>query len=394
VKLSSFTLKKKQSDGYRNRPSIMLILIFFIVVIFLIWASVSNIDQVSRAQGQVIASSRTQVIQSSDGGVIEEMLVKEGDMVKKGELLVKLDKTKVEASFLETRSRSAALEATLARLNAEMFNREPKFSKDLNNYPQFIQNQLMLLKKRKTAINEDLAALERMLTLAKKELNISAPLLKTGDVSLTDVIKLQRQVADLEAQITNKRNKYLQDLQAELSKTEEELSTTKQMLTQKQDQLDRSELRAPMAGIVKNVRITTLGGVIRPSEEVMQIVPLEDNLIIEAKAPPKDVAFLKLGLMTNIKIDAYDYTVYGSLKGKLIYISPDTLSEDLKQGEQAYYRIQVQTDGKRFSGKPNEDLEIQPGMTATVEIKTGHNTILKYLMKPVIKTMNESLGER
>ncbi len=394
MKLSSFTLKKKQSDGYRNRPSIMLILIFFIVVIFLIWASVSNIDQVSRAQGQVIASSRTQVIQSSDGGVIEEMLVKEGDMVKKGELLVKLDKTKVEASFLETRSRSAALEATLARLNAEMFNREPKFSKDLNNYPQFIQNQLMLLKKRKTAINEDLAALERMLTLAKKELNISAPLLKTGDVSLTDVIKLQRQVADLEAQITNKRNKYLQDLQAELSKTEEELSTTKQMLTQKQDQLDRSELRAPMAGIVKNVRITTLGGVIRPSEEVMQIVPLEDNLIIEAKAPPKDVAFLKLGLMTNIKIDAYDYTVYGSLKGKLIYISPDTLSEDLKQGEQAYYRIQVQTDGKRFSGKPNEDLEIQPGMTATVEIKTGHNTILKYLMKPVIKTMNESLGER
>lgn len=394
MKLSSFTRKKKQSDDYHNRPSIMLILIFFTVAIFLIWASVSDIDQVSRAQGQVIASSRTQVIQSSDGGVIEEMLVKEGDMVKKGELLVKLDKTKVEASFLETRSRSAALEASLERLNAEMFNREPKFSKDLNNYPQFIQNQLMLLKKRRTAINEDIAALERMLALARKELNISAPLLKTGDVSLADVIKLQRQVADLEAQITNKRNKYLQDLQAELSKTEEELSTTKQMLTQKQDQLDRSELRAPMAGIVKNVRITTLGGVIRPSEEVMQIVPLEDNLIIEAKVPPRDVAFLKLGLITSIKIEAYDYTVYGTLKGKLIYISPDTLSEDLKQGEQAYYKIQVQTDGKRFSGKPNEDLEIQPGMTATVEIKTGHNTILKYLMKPVIKTMSESLGER
>ena len=360
----------------------------------MIWASVSNIDQVSRAQGQVIASSRTQVIQSSDGGVIEEMLVKEGDMVKKGQLLVKLDKTKVEASFLETRSRTAALEASLARLNAEMYNREPKFSKNLTNYPQFIQNQLMLLKKRKTAINEDLAALERMLILAKKELNISAPLLKTGDVSLTDVIKLQRQVADLESQITNKRNKYLQDIQAELSKTEEELSTAKQMLTQKQDQLDHSELSAPMAGIVKNVRITTLGGVIRPSEEVMQIVPLEDNLIIEAKVPPRDVAFLKLGLTTSIKIDAYDYTVYGSLKGKLTYISPDTLSEDLKQGELAYYRIQVKTDGKRFSGKPNEDLEIQPGMTATVEIKTGHNTILKYLIKPVIKTMSESLGER
>ena len=393
MKLNLFG-KKNPSENYIDSPRVMLWLILFILVIFMIWASVSNIDQVSRAQGQVIASSRTQVIQSSDGGVIEEMLVKEGDMVKKGQLLVKLDKTKVEASFLETRSRTAALEASLARLNAEMYNREPKFSKNLTNYPQFIQNQLMLLKKRKTAINEDLAALERMLILAKKELNISAPLLKTGDVSLTDVIKLQRQVADLESQITNKRNKYLQDIQAELSKTEEELSTAKQMLTQKQDQLDHSELSAPMAGIVKNVRITTLGGVIRPSEEVMQIVPLEDNLIIEAKVPPRDVAFLKLGLTTSIKIDAYDYTVYGSLKGKLTYISPDTLSEDLKQGELAYYRIQVKTDGKRFSGKPNEDLEIQPGMTATVEIKTGHNTILKYLIKPVIKTMSESLGER
>lgn len=393
MKLNLFG-KKNPSENYIDSPRVMLWLILFILVIFIIWASVSNIDQVSRAQGQVIASSRTQVIQSSDGGVIEEMLVKEGDMVKKGQLLVKLDKTKVEASFLETRSRTAALEASLARLNAEMFNREPKFSKDLAKYPQFTQNQLMLLKKRKTAINEDLAALERMLILAKKELNISAPLLKTGDVSLTDVIKLQRQVADLESQITNKRNKYLQDIQAELSKTEEELSSTKQMLTQKQDQLDHSELMAPMAGIVKNVRITTLGGVIRPSEEVMQIVPLEDNLIIEAKVPPRDVAFLKLGLTTSITIDAYDYTVYGSLKGKLTYISPDTLSEDLKQGELAYYRIQVKTDGKRFSGKPNEDLEIQPGMTATVAIKTGHNTILKYLIKPVIKTMSESLGER
>ena len=391
----SFLLRKKNpSEISSDGPRIMLWLIICILAIFIIWASVSNIDQVSRAQGQVIASSRTQIIQSSDGGVIEEMLVKEGDPVKKGQLLVKLDKTKVQASFLETRSKAAALEATLARLNAEMFDREPKFSKDLDSYSQFRQNQLMLLKKRKTAINEDLAALQRMLTLAKKELNISAPLLKTGDVSLADVIKLQRQVADLEAQITNKRNKYLQDIQAELSKTEEDLSSTKQMLAQKQDQLDHSELKSPVIGIVKNVRITTLGGVIKPSEEVMQIVPMEDNLIIEAKVPPRDVAFLKLGLLTNVTFDAYDYTVYGSLKGKLTYISADTLSEDLKQGEQAYYRVQVQTDGKRFSGKPNQDLEIQPGMTATIVIKTGENTILKYLMKPVIKTVNESLGER
>ena len=372
----------------------MLWMIFTIVIVAITWASLSKIDQVTRAQGQVIASTRTQIIQSNDGGVIEEMLVKEGDQVKKGEVLVRLDKTKVEAAFLETRSKMVALKATQARLNAEILGGAPKFPKDINSYPQFRENQLMLLKKRRTAIEEDIEALNRMRSLATKELNLSSRLLKTGDVSLADIIKLQRQVADLDAQITNKRNKYLQDIQAELNRVGEDLSSTEQLLAQRQDQLDHIELRAPTNGIVKNVRITTLGGVIKPSEEVMQIVPIEDNLVVEAKIKPSDVAFLKVGLPTNIKIDAYDYTIYGSVQGKLIYISPDTLSEDLKQGEQAYYRIQVQTEGKQFSAKPTKAFEIQPGMTATVEIKTGENTILNYLLKPVIKTMNESLGER
>lgn len=369
-------------------------MIFAILIIFFIWASLSEIDQVTRAQGQVIASSRTQVIQSGDGGVIQDILVKEGSQVSKGEVLVRLDKTKVEAAFLETRSKAAALMATQARLKAEIFGGDPKFPEELKDYPQFKQNQLMLLKKRRTAISEEIESIQKMLGLAKKELALSAPLLKTGDVSMADILKLQRQVSDLEAQISNKKNKYFQDTQAELSKTEEDLSATKQSLAQRQDQLNHIELIAPANGIVKNVRFTTLGGVIKASEEVMQIVPIEDSLIVEAKIKPSEVAFLKLGLPTNIKIDAYDYTIYGSLKGKLIYISPDTLSEDLKQGEQAYYRIQVQTEGKKFSGKPNQNLEIQPGMTATVEIKTGQNTVLKYLMKPVIKTLGESLTER
>jgi adhesin transport system membrane fusion protein len=383
-----------KKNGDEDQPRIILWLIFAIVIIAILWASLSKIDQVTRAQGQVIASTRTQVIQSNDGGVIEEMLVKEGDQVKKGEILVRLDKTKVEAAFLETRSKMVALKAAKARLDAEILGGTPKFPKDINNYPQFRENQLMLLKKRRTAIEEDIEALNRMRSLANKELNLSSRLLKTGDVSLADIIKLQRQVADLDAQITNKRNKYLQDIQAELNKVGEDLASTEQLLAQRQDQLDHIELKAPANGIVKNVRITTLGGVIKPSEEVMQIVPVEDNLVVEAKIKPSEVAFLKVGLPTNIKIDAYDYTIYGSLQGKLIYISPDTLSEDLKQGELAYYRIQVQTDGKQFSAKPNQALEIQPGMTATVEIKTGENTILNYLLKPVIKTMNESLGER
>ena len=388
-----FKSLKNSSEG-ESQPSLVLWLILFVLIVFIVWASFSKIDQIARAQGQVIASSRTQIIQSSDGGVIEEMLVKEGDAVKKGDVLVKLDKTKVEASYLETKSKWAALKAQHARLNAEISNTPPKFPPELKAYPQFRENQLLLLKKRKNAIEQDIHNLEQMASLSKRELKLSMPLLKTGDISMSEIIKLQKQVGDFESQITNKRNKYLQDIQAELSKVGEDLSSTEQLLTQRKDQLDHMELKAPGNGIVKNVRITTLGGVIKPSEEVMQIVPIEDNLVVEAKVKPSDVAFLKTGLITNVKIDAYDYTVYGALKGKLIFISPDTISEDLKQGELAYYRIQVQTEGKKFTGRPDQSLEIQPGMTATVEIKIGENTVLNYLMKPVIKTLNESLKEK
>ncbi len=389
-----FKSSLKDKSNNENQPKMILWLIVFTLIIFTLWASFSKIDQIARAQGQVIASSRTQIIQSSDGGVIEEMLVKEGDAVKKGDILVRLDKTKVEASYLEAKSKWMALKAQQVRLNAEIAGNQPKFPPELKDYAQFRENQILLLKKRRIAFEQDIQNLEQMHTLAKKELKLSMPLLKTGDVSMAEILKLQRQVADFDSQIINKRNKYFQDIQAELSKVSEDLSSTEQLLAQRKDQLDHMELTAPGNGIVKNVRVTTLGGVIKPSEEVMQIVPIEDNLVIEAKVKPSDVAFLKLGLKTNVKIDAYDYTVYGALKGKLIFISPDTITEDLKQGELAYYRIQVQTEGKKFTGRPDQNLEIQPGMTATVEIKIGENTILNYLMKPVIKTLNESLGEK
>jgi adhesin transport system membrane fusion protein len=376
------------------KPNFTLWVILIGIVLLGLWASWAELDQITRAQGQVIASSRTQIIQSSDGGILEEMLVKEGDTVSKGQVLARLDRAKVEAAFFEAQSKVAALRATVARLRAEVFGGEPDFGNLIKGYPQFKDNQILLLKKRRRAINEEISSLEALLALGKKELDMNMPLLKNGDVSMADILKLQRQVADISAQIGNKRNKYIQDTQAELSKAEEDLSGAEQALAQRKDQLDHVDLKAPTNGVIKNVRITTLGGVLKPSEEVMQIVPIEDSLVVEAKVKPVDVAFLKPGLDASVKIDSYDYTVYGSLYGKLTYISADTLTEDLKQGEQAYYRVQVKTEGKKFSGRPEENLEIQPGMTATIEIKTGKNTVLKYIFKPVIKTMSESLGER
>ncbi len=365
-------------------------------VVFFSWAYFAEIDQITRAPGSVISSARSQIIQSQDGGVIEELLVREGDVVQRDQVLVKIDGTRQQSSYLETRAKAAALAITVARLQAEVLGREPRFPPEAKAYPEFRDTQTMLFKKRQSAIKDELQSYENIKTIVQKELNMTRPLLKTGDVSATEVLRLERQIADTQSQITNRKNKYFQDTQAELSKALEDLAGVEQIMAQRKDQLTQTELRAPMHGIVKNVRVTTRGGVIRPGEEVMQIVPLEEDLVIEAKVSPADIAFIKTGMKATVKIDAYDYTIYGDLSGTLSYISADTLTENLnvQQGEQPYYRVQVKTDGRKFSGRPDQKLDIQPGMTSMVEIKTGSNTVLKYLSKPVIKTLNQSLGER
>ena len=365
-----------------------------VVGLFIAWAFFAQIDQITRAQGQIIPSSRTQIIQAPDGGVIEELRVREGAEVNRGDLLVRFDQTKAEASYREAEFKVAGLSATVARLRSEVFGGEPIFKKETLQFPEFRQNQLDLLFKRRDSLESEIRAIERMKVLAQRELDMTRPLLKTGDVSMAEVLRLERMVAEQEGQITNRKNKYQQDSQSELNKLEEDLAGAKETLIQRKNLLDNTELRAPVNGTVKNVRVTTRGGVLRPGDELMQIVPVDDALIVEAKVKPSDVAFLKPDQDVVIKIDAYDYTIYGSLEGKLSYISADTLNEDVKQGEQAYYRVQVKTESPRFNRRPNENLQLQPGMTATIEIKTGGNTVLKYLLKPVIKTLNESLGER
>lgn len=364
------------------------------LIVFIVWASFATLDEVTRAPGAVIASSRTQVIQSQDGGVIQELLVKEGDIVEANQILARLETTRAETSFLEARARVAGLGATAARLQAEIFGGEPNFPPSTRDYPDFRRNQLDLFQKRRGAIEEEISALDAVLKLVREELNMLTPLLKTGDVSRTEVLRLQRQEADIQAQITNRRNRYFQDAQAELNKVEEELAGLSQTLTQRRWQLESTTLRAPLKGVVKNIRITTRGGVLRASEEIMQIVPLEDDLVIEAKLKPADIAYVKPGQEANVRIDAYDSTIYGTLPGKLVYISADTLNEEARGKDEPFYRIQVQTTARRFSGRPDEDHEIQPGMTATIEIKTGSKTVLQYISKPITKTLGDALGER
>ena len=365
-----------------------------VLLAFFGWASVAELDEVTRAQGNVIPSSRTQLIQSQDGGVLEALLVQEGQWVSQGEVIARIDRTRALASYLETRATVAALTARKERLEAELLGREPVFSALVDLYPMHGSLQLELMQQRQSALGEELQALEVVRQLLQEELTLNLPLLESGDVSKTELLRLERQVAETFAQITNKRNAWFQDAQAELSEVHAQLSSLEQQLVQRRNFLDQTELVAPVNGIVKNINITTVGGVVRAGDDVMQIVPIEDDLLVEGKLNPRDIAHVHEGMRARVKIDAYDFTIYGDLPAELIFISADTMREDERQGEQPYYRVRVRTDGRRFSATPDRDLNIQPGMTATIELKTGRRTVLRYLTKPVVKTLAESMMER
>ncbi|WP_217364032.1 HlyD family type I secretion periplasmic adaptor subunit [Marinobacterium sp. xm-a-152] len=367
---------------------------FLTVGAFLGWSQWAKIDQITRAPGEVIASSKTQVVQSQEGGILERLAVKEGDRVARGDIVAVLERTQVESAYLESMAKKAGLLATIARLRSEVFGTTLVFDPILEAYPGFIENQRQLFAKRQSSLNEEVGGMESVAALIKQELALNRPLLKTGDVSRADFLRLERQLAEMKSQITNVRNEYFRDAQSELNKLEEELASIEQQLKQREDKLKQTTLTAPVNGIVKNISIATEGGVIRPGEEIMQIVPVDDRLIIEAKVTPADIAFVQQGLPATVKIDAYDYTIYGDLDGRLTYISADTLREQTQSEQEPYYRIQVETEGRRFNGKFTKELEILPGMTAMVEIKTGTNTVLSYIIKPLVKTFSESLGER
>ncbi|NBP46100.1 MAG: HlyD family type I secretion periplasmic adaptor subunit [Betaproteobacteria bacterium] len=383
-----------QDVEHYGQSRVVLLLSIGIFALFVLWAYFAELDRITRGVGQVISSSRSQVVQSYDGGVLERLLIKPGQMVKKGQLLAVLDPTRSEANYEETRAKVMSLKAQIARLNAEMLDKPLVFSKEVKGMPLMVTAQTELYQKRRKALREDIESLNRSLDLAQQELKMNEPLLAAGDTSLADVLRLRRQVAELQAQITTRRNKYFQDTQAELTQAESELASITQTMKARRDALDRTELRAPMAGLVKSIRITTVGATLKPGEEILELVPAEDDLIVEVRIRPQDVGYLRPGLPVTVKIDAYDYTIYGTLSGTLDYLSPDTLNEELKPNEQPYYRAQVKIVTRQFSARPNEAIELQPGMTATAEIKTGSNTVLKYLTKPVIKTFSEAMRER
>lgn len=378
-----------------SRPPISLtVLLSVIFVTFLAWATWFEIDQTVRAQGLIITSARTQIIQAADGGVLSEILVTEGQRVKAGERLAILEKERSSASFEESRAKVAALQAALTRATAESLGKTPAFGPEVMAYPEFVASQQRLFDQRKATLADSTAVLIDATKLAKEELSMNQALLQSGDVSRVEVMRLLRQVGDLEGRLSEIRNKYAQDARTEVARLEEELSSNRYKLEERRSILEHTDLMAPVAGIIKYLKVNTVGGVLRAGDELMQISPTESEMVIEARINPIDIGQIKLGLPVQIKLDAFDYSVYGMLHGKLTYISSDTLVEQAANGQtQSYYRAHVILDARQ-SNVMLSNAALKPGMTATIDVQTQMRSLLRYLIKPIFKTFGGALNER
>ena len=382
----------EQKSAWR-KPS-MMVLLAAALLLFIGWAASFEIDQGVRATGQVISSARTQIIQTVDGGVLSELRVVEGQQVKVGEVLAVLEKSRAEAGFEESRDRVASLSIAMTRARAEARQQVPVFA-PFKAYPEFVQAQQALYLQKKRTLDEDLAANGQGLAMARQELDMTEALLKDGDVSQLEALRARRQVTELEARLASTRNKYRQDASAEAAKIEEDLASVNAKLAERKNILEHTELSAPVAGVIKYLKVTTIGGVLRGGDELMQIAPTDDDLIIEAKVNPSDVGQLKQGLPVSVKVDAFDYSVYGMLQGDLVYISPDTLTEQGQGGQtQVYYRAKVHLPRKQPHNPKAQYIVVKPGMTVGVDIRTGTRSVLNYLAKPVVNAFGGALTER
>lgn len=383
-------------NSHRGRQGWLLMAVFIAVATFGVWASLFRIDEVARATGEVIASSRVQIIQSVDGGVLEQLLVKEGDRVAPGQLLALMEQTRLGASVGEVETRLFALQARATRLRAEVIGeRQLVFQADLiERSPETARVEEALFKQRQLGLEEELRTMRVAVSLAQKELRLVEQLYSNGDASGSELLRVQRGLNEAEARLVNRRNKFLEDARLELVKAEDDIAQNGQTLTLRKQQQQDSVFSAMVPGIVKNIRVTTVGGVLRPGEELMQIIPVDDELMIEAKVSTADIARVVPGLEATVRFDTFDYTIFGGVKGEVAYVSADSLKEETNRGMDIYYRVRVKPASHPVTSTTGRVLEVLPGMTAQVDIRTGERTVMDYLLKPLRKTLSESFGER
>jgi len=359
---------------------------------FIGWAAWFEVVEVSTGTGKVVPSSREQVIQSMEGGILEQLNVSEGALVERGQILAQLDPVKNQSNVGESAAKYRAALASVNRLQAEVSEKPLTFDPSLQDFPELIRAETELFQTRRKGLTETLDGIQSSLKLVRSELAITENLAKIGASSRVEVLRLTRQRSELELKATEARSDYMVRAREDLAKANAEAQMLEAVIRGRTDSLSRLTLRSPVRGIVKDIEVSTIGGVIAPNGQVMQIVPLDEQLLIETRISPRDIAFIHPGQAAKVKITAYDYSIYGSLDGEVVTISPDTIQDEAKP-EIFYYRVFIRTASDELRNKAGKRFAIVPGMIATVDIRTGEKTVLDYLIKPLNRA-REALRER
>ncbi len=371
-----------------------LYLMLAVLVAALAWASIAQVDMIARADARVVPDGREQVIASLEGGILRELMVREGQPVDKGQALALLDPTRFEAQQNEGQVKRLALRAAIARARAESAGRALQFPPELKGLPQLVAGETENFNARQRALQEAVSTNQRSLGLLERELAVAEQMSSKGLMSEVEVMRVRRQVNELNLQTQDRINRFRQDASAELVRLQSELSQFQEQMVVRDDALRRTTLVSPVRGLVKSIKSHTLGGVVAPGAPMIEIVPIGDRVLVEARVRPADIGFVQVGQSVQIKLSAYEPTVYGSLHGTVQGISPDVLgdTERAPSAEATWYRAQVLADASSLTagGKP---LAVLPGMTGQAEIRTGQRSVLSYLLRPLMKA-REAFQER
>ncbi|KIL03416.1 hemolysin secretion protein D [Stutzerimonas stutzeri] len=403
------------------------------VLFALLWADLAIVDEVTRGEGKAIPSSRLQKIQNLEGGIVAELFAREGQIVDVGDPLLRLDDTRFASNVGETEADRLALTARVERLSAEVDDRELALPEEVRRVaPGLAASEQQLFESRRQQLRDEVGALEEQLVqrrqevrelgskeqqfrsslgLLRKEIEMSEPLVASGAISAVEVLRLKRAevesrgqldattlaipraqaaIKEIESKIGEARGRFRSDALTQLNEARTELSKLKSTGKALEDRVRRTLVTSPVRGVVKQVLVSTIGGVIQPGSDLVEIVPLDDTLLIEARIRPQDIAFLHPGQEAMVKFTAYDFTIYGGLKAKLEHISADSITDE--EGN-SFFLIHLRTE-KSHLGSDEKPLLIIPGMVASVDIITGHKSVLSYLLKPIIRARAEALRER
>jgi adhesin transport system membrane fusion protein len=370
-------------------------LMVLLTIAGLIWAAVARVDEVTKAEARVIAESREQVISSLEGGILSEILVTDGTKVEKGQPLILLDPTRTRSSLNEGITRGGVLQASIARLRAEATGRALVFPKSVLRDAQLVQRETEAYQSRRQTLDQSVASLRRNQQMLQLEIDASTRLSEKGLYSEIELSRLKRQANEIEQQIAERQNRFRADANAELLRFEGELAQLRDGLEARRDTYERTVLRASVSGVVKNLRANTIGSAVTPGAPLLDLVPVDDQLLFEARLFPGDIAYIHPGQPVTIKLSAFDSQVFGDLKGTVDRISPDTFRDDVKAtgtAAEGFYRVIVRSDQTEFKTK-TRTWPILPGMTGSVEIRTGEKTVMDYLLKPMLKA-REAFRER